>query len=726
MTIAAAMLVFAVLGLPHLGDHLFWDDEANTAIYARNLLHFGRITAWDGTNLMSYARGGALGEDLGAELRVPTLPAYVAAASMAIFGETTSAGRLPFVLAGTASVGLLALWMRRHLGHRFPCYVPGWLLALSPAMLLYARNCRYYALGVLFSLLVWTLWAPGRARTGRLQEPWLTRRAILRLAAAALAMLLLLRTQYLNAAALIVTLPLFFLDRRYRQPRQYVLLAVLVGTTAIYGVWVMATANPWTAQYDAGPVVQNPWIRFAVNLAWYLRDLGTHEFFPWLLVAVPAVPFVLARLPAARAVVRRAGRLRPLAVRSGILIAVLLGYVIFATVMLPADMGKGPLAEMRYVVPLIAVGCAVGGLAAVILGQLFRPLGLVVLLLLVMTNWLHLGFLVPRFDRTRVWWPPTLCRYVYELGHSYPSGNEALVELLGQLPPGASVRVLPTFMTYPPMFYAPRLHYCDQLTEKKSIREDLRRELPDYLFVERARPDVIVVPPPLLREVVDDLNQRYGEGAYRLQKTLDAYFNYTTKPEIPMRWFWPPADSELFPGMLVFVAAGSSVAKHPALQAGPADAERGSEAFYRVAHQLSENGKREQAVEYYEAALQLNPRHVDSHVNLGVMLEALGKADEAARHYLAALAIKPRSEVAHFNLANLLSDQGEMESAEAHYRAALAAKPTYPQAHVNLANLLRRQGKVDEARKHLHDALDALPADAPLGVIIRRLLRQIE
>jgi tetratricopeptide (TPR) repeat protein len=720
------MFLFAALALPHLGDHLFWDDEANTAIYARNFLHTGRITAWDGTNLMSYAHGGALGEDLGAELRVPTLPAYLVAASMALFGETTFAGRLPFVLAGTASVGLLGLWMRRHLGRRFPCYLPAMLLAVSPAMLLYARNCRYYALGVMFSLLVWTFWAPGAARAGRLGEAWGDRRTLLRFAAAAVALLLLLWTHYLNAAVLVATLPLFFLDRRYRQQRQYVLLAVLVGTMAFYGFWLLATANPWAAQYDSGSAAENSLTRFAVNLGWFLRDLGSHEFFAWPLVAAPLVVFGISRLPATAAVVRRARRAQPLVLRCGTLVAVVLASVVFVTLVLPADMGKGPLAEMRYIVPLVAVGCAVGGLAAVVLGRLFRPLGVLLFLLLATTNWLHLGFLLPRFDRTDACWPPTLCRYLDELGHPYESGNEALVGLLGQLPPGTCVRVVPTFMTYPPMFYVPGLHYCDQLTEKKPIRADLRRELPNYLFVERAKPEVIIVPPPLLRETFEELNRRYGEGAYRLQKTLAAHFNYTTKPEIPMHWFRPPTDPQRYPGMLVFVAAGSSVAKHPALAAQAADIERGSEAFYRVAFQLTEEGQREKAVDFYEATLQLNPRHVDAHVNLGVTLEALGKADEAARQYLAALAIQPDSAVAHFNLANLFVEQMEWESAEAHYRAALAAKPAYPQAHVNLANLLLRQGKTAEARRHLHAALDSLAADAPLGLMVRRLLRQLE
>ena len=108
--VLAAMVLAAVLVFPQLGRRPFWDDEANTAIYARNLVRFGRITAWDGVNLSGYAAGGALGDDLGQELRVPTLPAYVAADSMELFGQTTFAGRLPFALCGVLSVGLIAVF----------------------------------------------------------------------------------------------------------------------------------------------------------------------------------------------------------------------------------------------------------------------------------------------------------------------------------------------------------------------------------------------------------------------------------------------------------------------------------------------------------------------------------------------------------------------------------------------------------------------------------------
>lgn len=751
--VIGAMLLGAALALPRLDNHLFWDDEANTAIYARNLLRFGRITAWDGTNLVGYGFGGALGEDLGQELRVPTLPAYVAAASMGLFGETTSAARLPFALAGVISVGLLAVWLHRHLGRGFPAWLPSLLLAASPAMLLYMRNCRYYSLGVMFSLMVWSFWAPGSSRRGPHAPGLLSRGALLRYVGAVVSLVLLLGTHYLNAAALLATLPLFFADRRYRQGVQYVMLAMLLATAVLYGLWTLSTIDPFAADYRSGqewlfapPPLLDRWTRFSCNLWWFLRDLGTHEFLAWLLMPVLALPLVApwcARAwaslmdprpssPAAdpkvfaTALTRKARRLAPLAWRGAILLAILMTYILLACVTLPPDMGKGPTAETRYVIPVIAIGSVLAGLALVILWRLLKPLAVVVAILLLGTNWLYLGFAIDRLDRASPWWPPTLYRHVFELCHDFPSGNESLVDLLGRLPPGTSVRIWPSFMAYPPMFYVPELHYCDQLTETKPIREDLLPLLPDYLFVERAQPDVVIVPAPLLALALQDLDQRYGGGKYRLQKALREHFNYMSKPEIPNHCFWPPEGGWTeFPGMVVLVRLGSPLEKHPALCTEVFDEFGGCEAHYQAGYRLAMEGKTQGAISHYTAALRLNPRHMESHESLGLALEALGRPDEAARHYREALAIYPAWGLAHYNLAHLLAEQGENEEAETHYLAALAAQPNYPQAHVNLANLLLARGKTAEAREHLTTALRLVPPDSPLARKIRKVLRQL-
>jgi len=748
--IAVGCAMLAAAGLASLGltNHLFWDDEANTAIYARNLLTFGRLTAFDGTNLVGYAYGGSLGEDLGRELRVPGLPAYWAAAGMRLFGRTTLGGRIMFVVAGVISVGLLAVWLRRHLGRRFSVWLPALILAISPAYLLYIRNCRYYALGVMLTLSVWAFWAPGISR-GR--GPLFDRRSLLRYAGAAVAVALLISTHYLNAAAVLLSLPLFFLDRRYRQPRQYVLLAIIYTAAGLYGSWILATANPFAADYhtaiaSALPFGGHPdrWTHFYMNLYWMLRDLGTHEFFPWCLALVFAIPWFSPRLR----------RLRPLCWRGLILTSVVLMTAVLAAALTPSDMGKGPTAEMRYVVPLIAVGAAVSGIALTVLWHLARPAAPIAFLLLVTTNLLHLGFLADRADRQSPWWPPTLYRYVNETFNNYRTGNEEMIKFLGRLPEGTTVRVWPDHMAYPPMFYTPHLHYCDQLTTAKPIRADLEPSLPDYLYKESARPEVVLVPAALLHKRLGELRERFGGDRYRLVKVLASCWQYTSKPEIPRHFFLRPHEGLDFGTMALLVDKDLPRKKLEGLYIGHTDAA----AHHRLGKALASAGQLDEAAEHYAAALRLHPKYATKYFELGDRLARSGRTDAAAAHYAVILAWDPKRRDDYLQFGNLLLRQGtprlampffrailqcdadhvearvglgmaaadlrQWKTAAKHYRRALRIDPELVSAHVYLAEALAALGDTEEAVREYRRALELAPADSQLGREIEKVLRR--
>ena len=160
----------------------------------------------------------------------------------------------------------------------------------------------------MLTLVLLIFWAPGRVRAGRGRPTWNVRGDWWRWLGAVWSLLLLINTNYLNAAALIAVLPLMFLDRRYRQPRQYVLLALLLVAAALDGLWIATTVKPWTATYEGGmntlfapPPIPDRWTRFFWNVPWFLRDLGTHEFVPWLALLALGVPFLwsaaIAKLP---------------------------------------------------------------------------------------------------------------------------------------------------------------------------------------------------------------------------------------------------------------------------------------------------------------------------------------------------------------------------------------------------------------------------------------------
>ena len=108
----AAHLIFFDLGGPWL-----WEDEGDTAAFARNIVATGLPTAWDGRTFLDSDYGFRLvprlfGHDL-VMVGTPWLPFYATAASFALFGESNAAARLPFAIASFASIALLYLLVLR-------------------------------------------------------------------------------------------------------------------------------------------------------------------------------------------------------------------------------------------------------------------------------------------------------------------------------------------------------------------------------------------------------------------------------------------------------------------------------------------------------------------------------------------------------------------------------------------------------------------------------------
>jgi len=162
-----------------LTDKYLWQDEAATAVLAERLLKFGRPLAYDGVNLVTidyfktedtatigqrtrdpkaavdyYIRRGDLKRDTAWKWQ-PWGQFLVAAAGLELIGRTTLGARLPFALAGLATVLLLFRLVRKQCGS-WPMATISALLLLSDAYwILHARQCRYYSLSSL--LLVATL-----------------------------------------------------------------------------------------------------------------------------------------------------------------------------------------------------------------------------------------------------------------------------------------------------------------------------------------------------------------------------------------------------------------------------------------------------------------------------------------------------------------------------------------------------------------------------------------
>ena len=191
---AAIFTLATVLLFWHIAERYLWQDEAATAVLAVRMLKFGKPLAYDGKNLVTidmeddqedaelsrrtrepqpaidyFVEQRNFGKDLLWKWQPWGLFA-LAAVSIKLLGQTTLGARLPFVLAGLATVPLLYRLARRQFDS-FPIAALSALILVSNSYwILHARQCRYYPVSSLF--LVLTLLGYARWQWGGHNEAW--------------------------------------------------------------------------------------------------------------------------------------------------------------------------------------------------------------------------------------------------------------------------------------------------------------------------------------------------------------------------------------------------------------------------------------------------------------------------------------------------------------------------------------------------------------------------
>jgi hypothetical protein len=457
----------------------------------------------------------------------PPLQYYLAAAGFALFGETTFGGRILFFISGILALPALMVWARRHFDGRVPMWLPALVAALSPAYLLFIRQCRYFAPAMLFTAILLAAWAwTGTTRRARTAV----------LAAGVLSTAALWYTSYLNAAAALAMLPVFLLDGRYRTRQKGIFLGAVLAASLVCGLHIWLAKGPSVAQFASAEGVTGIH-RIAALFAWHLTGLGSFEFFPVLLPAVLLVPFAGQRF----------GRFRRFARQGWAVFLAMVAAILATALFSPQPVGSAVVtADMRYVAPLVLVGTAVTAVCLVILWDLWRPLACIAAALVVLTNALTLSWVV----NPQVPLRSTLLSYLGEGAQDYVTGTEEMVEAVAALPGGSRVLIQPDYMTYGPMFYVPGQRYCWQLTERKALRPGLRETLPDYLFVERARPDFIITGTVQPERLIAEFEEKFGKGTYRLRGLLKNSRD-CSRPEIPLHCFGPLPDDKKRPAAII-------------------------------------------------------------------------------------------------------------------------------------------------------------------------------
>ncbi len=418
--LAATFLLFF-----NLNNRPFWQDEAETACLARNVLHYGLPRAFDGVNLVSQEGGREFDADYLWRWS-PWLQIYLTAAAFKIWGASTFAGRFPFAVFGLIVVGLTYFLVRRRFGDLWWARLAAALLAFSVPFLLFSRQCRYYSLGALLSLLSLFFWR-GEGR--------------LRFAGAALlggSLVLMFYANYLLFLSYLFALGLaaFLVYRAELSLPRILWLCLGIAILILPGLAL------FRIQQQAGMLdITSIW----PNLEHYSSSL-----FQFMI----PLPIVLGLLWRWRPIIWR----HKLPQDPGERFVFFLGLIIFLNIVIMAPL---PQCEYRYLVHLYPLAAVMLGWVVCKLARYHLFSGVLLACLLLFTNflhilpmnWLRIGNCPYHNDSLMLTYPNIPLRlYLSELFSTYPDTNRALIQFFrNHSLPGETILI--TYGDLPLQFY---------------------------------------------------------------------------------------------------------------------------------------------------------------------------------------------------------------------------------------------------------------------------------
>ena len=147
--------------------------------------------------------------------------------------------------------------------------------------------------------------------------------------------------------------------------------------------------------------------------------------------------------------------------------------------------------------------------------------------------------------------------------------------------------------------------------------------------------------------------------------------------------------------------------------------------------------RHEEAIPYFERAIELRPNYVRAYRNMALALVAIGRTREALATLDAALEVcevaveyRPDEAGVRSDRAAVLAGEGRLQEAEEEYMGAIAVNPTRLEARVGLGSVLGRQGRLDEAGQLLSAVLvedpDRIEARMDLGNVLAAQGRSAE
>ena len=140
---------------------------------------------------------------------------------------------------------------------------------------------------------------------------------------------------------------------------------------------------------------------------------------------------------------------------------------------------------------------------------------------------------------------------------------------------------------------------------------------------------------------------------------------------------------------------------------------------------IEDEGRFEEALQRYEAAIRLAPHLARAHLNRGNALQATGNIEGALEAFAAAISKDPGFAAAHYNMGHAYARSARHGDARAAFEIAISLKPDFVDAEVALGCSLEELGQPDAAAAHYRRALDINPNYAEVHANLGNALRSL-
>nr|NVI79278.1 putative transmembrane and TPR repeat-containing protein CG4050-like protein [Cucujiformia] len=142
--------------------------------------------------------------------------------------------------------------------------------------------------------------------------------------------------------------------------------------------------------------------------------------------------------------------------------------------------------------------------------------------------------------------------------------------------------------------------------------------------------------------------------------------------------------------------------------------QKNAKLFNNVGHALESQGRFEEALAFFQKAVNVQPDDVGAHINVGRTYNHLKLYKEAEDAYLKAKSLLPKAKPGEsyqariapnhlnvfLNLANLISkNYTRLEEADMLYRQAISMRADYTQAYINRGDILIKLNRTKEAQE---------------------------